>query len=162
MPLTGCQLCTAPHYLLPQSFGQEFLLGDEGDIADSDVIQLAGLPWVFDERSGELQHFLADLSGNMATTSDFHADAIVFEKCFGTDVRFLHQHNHDHVCSGTCVKNVKKKTKEELLKTLKSNRAPPGRFEFFHVVLLQLEDKVMKIRRRGKDCLLYTSDAADE
>ena len=74
VPLTGCQLCTAPHYLLPQSFGQEFPLGDEGDIDDSDVVQLAGLPLVFDEFSVELQHFIADLSGSVATEIDFHAD----------------------------------------------------------------------------------------
>jgi len=29
-------------------YGQEFPLGDEGEIDDSDVAQLAVLPWVFD------------------------------------------------------------------------------------------------------------------
>ena len=141
VPLTGCQLCTAPHYLLPHSFGQKFPLGDEGEIDDGEVAQLPGLPWVFNELSGELQHFLADLSGRVATADDFHADAVVFEKCFGLDTRFLHHHNCDHCCSGTCVKNVKKKTKEELMKMHKANRAPPCRFEFFHVVVLPLLDK---------------------
>ena len=75
MPLTGCQLCLAPRYLLPHSFGQEALVGEEGEVDDRDVSQLAGLPWVFDATNGELQHFLADLQGNMATNADFKRDA---------------------------------------------------------------------------------------
>ena len=118
VPLTACQLCIAPHYLLPHSFGQRFALGDEGEADDSDVPQLAGLPWVFDPVTGELQHFLRDLSGNIAEAGDFEQDASVFEQCFGIDVRSLHHHNHNHDCSSTCVKNVKKKTKEELALSL--------------------------------------------
>ena len=151
VPLTGCQLCIAPHYLLPHSFGQHFALGDEGEAEDNDDLKLAGLPWVFDPVTGELQHFLKDLSGNVAEAADFQKDAMVFEKCFGLDVRFLHHHNHDHDCSSTCVKNVKKKTKQELAKMLKASRAPPCRFEFWHIVLLQLHNKVQRIRRRGKE-----------
>ena len=45
VPLTGCQLCIAPHYLLPHSFGQDLALRDEGEANDSEVPQLAGLPW---------------------------------------------------------------------------------------------------------------------
>ncbi len=151
LPMTGCQLCLAPHYLLPHSFGQECVLGDEGEVDSSDVSQLAGLPWVFNAQTGELQHFLTDLAGNVATPTDFEQDAVIFEKCFGLDVRFLHNHAHDHDCSGTCVKNMKKKTLEEITKMLKRNRAPPCRFEFFHIVCLQLEERTMKIRRRGKE-----------
>ena len=77
---------------------------------------------------------------------------MVFERCFGQDVcGFLHHHNHDHDCSNTCVKNVKKKTKEDVAKMLKANRAPPCRFEFWHIVLLQLLNKTHRIRRRGKE-----------
>ena len=47
VPLTGCQLCTAPHYLLPHSFGEDYLIGEEGEVDDSDAPQLADLPWVF-------------------------------------------------------------------------------------------------------------------
>ena len=152
VPLTGCQLCIAPHYLLPQCFGQEWRLGEEGEIEDGDdAVQLPGLPWVFDAATGELQHFLADLQGNVATTADFERDARVFEECFGRDVRFLHHHNHDHDCSGTCVKNVKKKTAEQLANLLKANRAPPCRFEFYHIVCLIILTKRMVIRRRGKE-----------
>ena len=151
VPLTACQLCIAPNYLLPHSFGQNLKLGDEGEIDDSDVEELPGLPWKFDPVTGELQHFFKDMRGNIAETADFQQDAVVFEKCFGLDVRFLHHHNHDHECSGTCVKNVKKKTKEELAKMLKSSRAPPCRFEFWHIKQLQIKGKNVRIRRRGKD-----------
>ena len=71
-------------------------------------------------------------------------------RCVCLEVRFLHHHNHDHDCSSTCVKNVKKKTKEELAKMLKASRAPPCRFDFFHIVLLQLRNKTQRIRRRGE------------
>ena len=53
--------------------------------------------------------------------------------------------------AGTCVKNVKRKTKEQLAKLLKANRAPPCRFDFFHVLTLTVQDKLTKIRRRGKE-----------
>ena len=106
---------------------------------------------VFDPVTGELQHFFKDLTGNVAQAADFEQDAVVFEKCFGRDVRFLHHHNHDHECSSTCVKNVKKKTKEELAKMLKASRTPPCSFEFWHVVSLQLHNKIQRIRRRGKE-----------
>ena len=61
---------------------------------------------------------------------------------FGLDV---------HDCSSICVKNVKKKTKEELAKMLKASRAPPCRFDFFRIVLLQLRNKMQRSRRRGKE-----------
>ena len=37
------------------------------------------------------------------------------------------------------------------MKLLRSNRAPPCRFEFFHIVELLVEEAVKKIRRRGKE-----------
>ena len=152
MPLTGCQLCIAPRYLLPHSFGQGALLGEEGDADDDDDAQLPGLPWVFDAATGELQHFLADLQGNVATDTDLLLDAQNFEKNWARDVRFLHHHCHNHECSFTCIKNQKNKSKEQQANQLKSHRSPPCRFDFFHVVILKiLTDKLTKIRRRGKD-----------
>ena len=75
MPLTGCQLCIAPRYLFPYSFGQGALLSEEGDADDDDGAQLPGLPWVFDAATEELQHLLADLQGNVATATDLLLDA---------------------------------------------------------------------------------------
>ena len=82
----------------------------------------------------------------MTTASDFYADTLVLKKYIGIDVRFLHLHSHVHVCSDTCVKIDQKKTKEELLKILKVNQGPSCRFEFCHVVQLQLQGKTLKIR----------------
>ena len=141
-----------PRYLLPHSFGQEVLVGEEGEVEDSDDPQLPGLPCIFDTATGELQHFLADLQGNVATDADFKSDAQNFEKNWARDVRFLHHHCHDHECASTCIKNQKKMTKEQQADQLKSNRARPCRFDFFHIVLLKiLIDKLTKIRRRGKE-----------
>ena len=131
---------------------------------EDEVTQLPGLPWVFDA-SGELQHFLADLAGTIATAADFQEDAIVFERCFALDVRFLHGHCHDHESNSTWVKKVKPKTKEEVAKMLKAGRAPSRRFEFFHIVNLLGREKMVKIRRRGKEIveeLLTGSIALDQ
>ena len=50
---------------------------------------------------------------------------------------------------------MKRATMEEKKKVLKSNKAPPCRFWFLHVVLFAIwdgtEEIVKKIRRRGKD-----------
>ena len=108
VPLTGCQLCIAPHYLLPQSFGRDYAVVDEGDVDDTDAPQLPGLPLVFAGETGELQHFLAGPGGTIATKELLVQDAEIFEKNFARDVRFLSHHLHDHDCSSTCVKNLKK------------------------------------------------------
>ena len=158
VPLKGSQLCTAPLYLLHHSFGQEPQLGEEGECEESEegnVKKLTGVPWMFDEVTGELSHFIADIDGRQAEAVDFHKDAVVFEKCFGRDVRFLHSHNHDHNCSSTCVKNVKIRSKMEKAKMLKNNRAPPCRFEFYHIVNIEIDGKNTKIRRRGKEIVRH-------
>ena len=158
VPLTGCQLCIAPRYLFPQNFGQKDLLGEEGEVEDdNDGAPLPGLPWVFNN-TGELKHLLADLQGNVATDEDKLLDAQNFEQNYARDVRFLHNHCHNHECSFTCIKNQKNKSKEQQADQLKSHRTPPCRFDFFHVVILKiLIDKLTKIRRRGKDIVVTPS-----
>ena len=127
-------------------------MDDEGAVEDDDASQIAGLPWVFDDASGELLHFLGSLEGEIANKATFERDAAIFERCFSLDVRFQHSHNHDHDCSSTCVKNQKKKTLEQLARVLAANRAPPCRFDFSHVVeLVRPAGAKLKIRRRGKE-----------
>ena len=116
------------------------------------------MPWTFDNVTGKLQHFLADLQGNVATKDNFEHDAKNFEKSFARDVRFLSSHCHDHECSGTCVKHVKTKGG----KTGESEKVPPCRFDFFHTVTLTVAEKLKQIRRRGKEivdvpCILSTT-----
>ena len=152
VPLTGCQLCIAPRYLLPHSFGQEALVGEEGEVDDNDASHLAGLPWVLDAATGELQHFLTNHYGSVATRADLKRDGQSFEKNWARDVRFVYQHCQDHECAATCIKNQKKKSKEQQADQLKPHRAPPCRFNFFHIVLLKIFiDKLTKLRRRGKE-----------
>ena len=150
--LTGCQLCTSPHYLLPHSFGQPVKLKEQGEVYDTPAdFQLPGLPWKFDSETGELEYFMTTVNGDIADAAAFERDAKVFEQCFGRDVRFLHHHNHDHDCSTTCIKNMKKKSGEEMARMLKVNRAPPCRFGICHTVTFDLGGKRVKIRRRGKE-----------
>lgn len=92
------------------------------------------------------------MQGNVATPADFERDAQNFEKNWARDVRFLHHHCHNHECSFTCVKNQKNKSKEQQGNQIKSHRAPPCRFDFFHIVILKIHiDRLTKIRRRGKE-----------
>ena len=66
--------------------------------------------------TGELQHFLSDLQGNVATDTDLLLDAQNFEKNWARDVRFLHHHCHNHECSSTCIRNQEDKSKRVRLR----------------------------------------------
>ena len=129
LSLKGCQVCIALHYLLHYSLSQELQVREEGEREESNVLQHVGLSWVFEEAIGELLHFIADITGRQATA----IETIVSEKDFVRHIRFLHNHNQDHNCSGTCVKNVKKTSTVPLTKRLKPHRSSPCRFEFYHV-----------------------------
>ena len=66
------------HAVAPEGVLHEPL--EEGEVDDNDVPPLAGLPLVFDDSTGELKHFLADVQGSIATCADFENDARNFEK----------------------------------------------------------------------------------
>ena len=125
---TGCNANLASD----TTAGQESLVGEEGGVDDSDVPQLADLPWVVDTSIGEFKYFLPGLQRNGSTPADFERDAQNFENNWARDVRLLLHHCHNHECSSTCGKNQKNKSKEQQARQLKSHRAPPCRFDFFH------------------------------
>ena len=56
--------------------------------------------------------------------------------------------NHEHDCTETCVKYVKKKL--EAKESLRSNRTPSCRFLFFRIKQLRLGARIKRVRRRGK------------
>jgi len=73
---------------------------------------------------------------------------------FARDVRALHQLNHDHDCTSTCVKYIKNQSKDKLTKAIQAGKAVACRFFFFFIVVLTVVrngvSTVKKIRRRGK------------
>ena len=82
-------------------------------------------------------------------------DASTFALSFCRDFRALHQLNHDHDCTSTCIKYVKR-GKEAAEKSLQKGWSVACRFFFFHIVvftyLCEAAQKMVTkaFRRRGK------------
>ena len=153
--LTGCPLSALPAYQLPQYFGVNKPISQEGEIIEETACnhQSRLLPWVFTD-DGSLDQFV-NPDGTDTSASDFIEDAANWEQSFGKDVRWLSGHNHNHTCATTCLKKMKKTSAAEKNKIVKHSKAPPCRFWFVHVVVLTIksgmEEVVKKIRRRGKE-----------
>ena len=81
-------------------------------------------------------------------------DAHMWQDAFARDVRCLHNGNHDHNCSATCVKYQKKKTTEGHISMLQASKAPPCRFFFYVIIVLRIiveaVETIRRFRRRGK------------
>jgi hypothetical protein len=95
----------------------------------------------------------ASRAGQPASFQDLVADAKSFALSFGRDFRALHQLNHDHDCTSTCIKYVQKKCKEAAEEALRRGRVVACRFFFFHIVSFvsdSFRNGVKRIRRRGK------------
>ena len=93
-----------------------------------------------------------------ASHDDIAEDAGRFAHSFCRDFRALHQLNHDHDCTATCIKYVKKQCKDAAQDALRRGRVVACRFFFFHIkvfdyaaqVLRGTETIIKRIRRRGK------------
>jgi len=70
-------------------------------------------------------------AGQPAGFQDLITDAKSFALSFGRDFRALHQLNHDHDCTSTCIKYVQKKCKEAAQEALRRGRVVACRFFFF-------------------------------
>ena len=83
------------------------------------------------------------------------ADARAWSLSYCRDFRALHQLNHDHDCTSTCIKYVKK-TKESAEKALKKGWTVACRFFFYQILIFtymctEAGKMITKaIRRRGK------------
>ena len=67
---------------------------------------------------------------------------------FGHDAFHNHCSNHEHNCTSTCVKYVKKKL--EAQQSLHANRVPSCRFWFFRIKRMRVQGREKAVRRRGK------------
>merc|ERR1712222_264628 len=77
-----------------------------------------------------------------------NADAEAWAAAFSHDFFCNICSNHEHDCTETCVKYVKKKL--EAKESLRSNRTPSCRFWFFCIKQLCLGARIKRVRRRGK------------
>jgi hypothetical protein len=98
----------------------------------------------------EFKHYKDDPTN----IEDIVSDARSWMLSFVRDVRALHQLNHDHDCTSTCIKYIKKTSKGTMEQAMKAGKAVACRFYFFFIVVLTVISNgvstVKKIRRRGK------------
>ena len=86
--------------------------------------------------------------GSAATALDKSADADAWAVYFSQDFFWNQCSNHEHDCTETCVKYVKKKL--EAKESLRSTRTPSCRFWFFRIIPLHMGGRLRRVRRRGK------------
>ena len=109
--LQGCHQSLMPSYRLPQSVGSVRVLSELGMSSDGESKGTTrALPlWILDE---EQRHVVGIGSGEAEESkSMLHSltgDAHEWSLSFCRDFRALHQFNHDHDCTMTCIKYVKK------------------------------------------------------
>ena len=76
-------------------------------------------------------------NGTQSTSKDKLEDADAWKREFAHDVFNNNCSNHEHDCTETCVKYVKKKL--EAKQSLRSNRVLSCRFWFFRIKKLHLK-----------------------
>ena len=156
-----------PSYRLPQNLGARRVLDEVGmHQADGDAAPVAFPPhWVIDNDADHVQTpsiCLTEASrgsvAQPATCEDIIQDAGRFALSSGRDFRALHQFNHDHDCTTTCIKYVAKQCREAAQEALRKGKVVACRFFFFYIIVFTfvemarngLETITKRIRRRGK------------
>ena len=94
-----------------------------------------------------------------ASPEDIMQDASQYALSFARDFRALHQFNHDHDCTTTCIKYVAKQCRDAAQEALRKGKVVACRFWFFHILVFTYicaalsgisETITKRIRRRGK------------
>ena len=175
VPLQGCHQSLMPTYRLPQSVCSVTPLDEVGmtNEAQRVAVTTKAFSWYAQEESDRiaglahppvgagggqqpvelLPHEEHSRAGQPVNFQDLVTDARSFALSFGRDFRALHQLNHDHDCTSTCIKYVQKKCKESAEEALRRGRVVACRFFFFHIVTFAcdaFENVIKRIRRRGK------------
>ena len=166
--LQGCHQTLMPSYRLPQDLGARKVLDEVGMYdATGDATPNAFPPhWVMDDDAKHVMtpSVCASVRGDgsaaqPASCADIIQDAGQFALSFARDFRALHQFNHDHDCTHTCIKYVAKQCKDAAQEALRKGKVVACRFFFFHVLVFTYvvttlqgvgETITKRIRRRGK------------
>ena len=161
MPLTGAHQSMLPTYRLSSSFGRIAVPDEFGNYQETATERLGAPGWlscneefVVDD-TGEVTNFRMP-NGAIATDEQIQEDALAWATSFARDQRAGHVQNHDHDCTGTCVKYAKKKKDATELPQrsgakVKGDAVPKCRFRFFRVLAFKVVDAVRYVMRRGKE-----------
>ena len=151
--LQGCHQSLMPSYRLPQILGERKTLDEYGMHCDAQAAtSRPGWPlWNFqvDEEGAETESVKKPSASSSTAAGDrvvqpashlnIVEDANQFALSYCRDFRALHQLNHDHDCTATCIKYVAKKCKEAAEDALRKGKVVLCRFFFFHVLAFARE-----------------------
>ena len=154
LPLTGAFQSSFPSYRQRFSFASlgsanqpatssSASLGSANQPASSDPPYRSDKELFSLEEDGKVRAIVCP-DGKDADEEDLAHDADAWAAHFALDAFNNHCTNHEHSCTETCVKYVKKKL--EATKSLRSNKVPSCRFWYFRVK--KIKNKL--VRRRGK------------
>ncbi len=149
VPLTGAFQSTFPSYRHRTSFG--LLSGAPQPAVPTEQLDAEpprrGTDLFALSEDGAIEGVLKP-DGSPASVEEINADADAWAAAFSHDFFCNICSNHEHDCTETCVKYVKKKL--ETKESLHSNRTPSCRFWFFRIKQLRLGARIKRARRRGK------------
>ena len=160
LPLTGATQSMMPTYRRSNSFGRIDIPDEFGHYAKTAAEHAENGGWLTYakeyavEESGEVTGFCMP-NGDLASAQQIKDDCEAWKTSFARDQRASFIQNHDHDCTGTCVKYEKKKSATELPQRAGQKIAGAGvpkcRFRFFRYVALLIGGIVKYVVRRGKD-----------
>ena len=160
LPLTGAAQSMMPMYRRPDSFGRIQVPDEYGYYPPQpERKETAGWRSLDDMYEATPRGEVTGLrlpSGEEATAQDIQADADAWATSFARDQRSCFIQNHDHDCTGTCVKYQQKKkgaseTQPRAGQKLSGVDVPKCRFRFYKYVMLLIEGVIKFVMRRGKE-----------
>ena len=108
--------------------------------------------------SGEVTGFCMP-NGELASAEEIKEDCEAWKTSFARDQRANFIQNHDHDCTGTCIKYQQKKSATKLPQRAGQKISGPGvpkcRFRFFRLVALNIAGAVKYVSRRGKELIKH-------
>ena len=145
--LQGCHQSLMPTYRLPQRMLNITTLDEVGMASDHQQVEASTTPmhWCTSDEGDQVSGVAlrcvgraeqpvaetligGDIAEQPACLEDYVADANAFAVSYCRDFRALHQLNHDHDCTNTCVKYVQKKCKAAAEEALRRGSSVACRF----------------------------------
>ena len=160
LPLTGAIQSMMPMFRRSDSFGRIEIPDEFGyypeaatEHSENDGWLPYGKEYAVDPNGEVTGFYMPDKE--LASAEQIKDDSEAWKTSFARDQRASFIQNHDHDCTGTCVKYQKKKNATEPVQRAGQKIAGPGvpkcRFRFFRYVALQIEGILKYVVRRGKE-----------